>query len=27
MDAMDLSLHTLIDIYYPLGLSDLTLSQ
>ena len=27
MDAMDLSLHTLIDIYYPLGLADLTLSQ
>ena len=23
MDAMDLSLHTLIDIYYPLGLSSL----
>jgi hypothetical protein len=27
MDAMDLSLHTLIDMGYPLGLSDLTLSQ
>ena len=24
MDAMDLSLHTLIDIYYPLGLASLT---